>query len=804
MTELAVSMALEFCGSDINGMHHLTKFACLGRDAVSVATMRTCLNLIDSLVTHHQKLAPAMFPAEIFSFVQDTLEMFQALDSQLQQVGRVLPVDFNRDCVNQAGRLLEAAARMNEPLALELASEHLGSVAAAHGPEYLPALTAAAWKFKIFLKYVVKGRMELRVTCVVSLDMLLVEIYSQYNNTEQGYSHPVMQYLAQLLRNEKVVDYILGEDSHPQIISRSANIIGFLVVTRCYSKEDTDKIWRRITVSPDSHVVAAIFSMVKNIVNLMGANELCYLCEKFESLPENFYNTDSMDLFREMMRACTQKTKEILSANLSLKPYSLCITVIENSFPRMSRASPLYTGMYNEAIEQLRFLVKVLPSSDKPTILDGCIERIKNRTKGATGCIHSLWVQLRLGVVQDIKGLADRDDLVDHLVEELCAFVVQERNGDSRTPRTTAMTCRLDLLTMIINNSYESTLSKLSDALWDHLIGKDAVNNHFRDLAWQKFCDIAQMRPNGNAYLERILEFYVPSLQPAFFTAGLFEFVSETTETQMRKAVFEGRLMESPLEIPGAAVLWKIILTAPEKTIEQQAAQLLASRYLEASTLQDTESDGSNGLHVKLAQKCVQQLLDAYSKLRQIDMPHDEMDTTNETEQNVHVLCYERTLLFMGIYLQNIKSRTDLFKKPRQDSKIAQSAWRETRGENVTFRYQTYDGGAGAIEQLTLGKENTLADLKDSISRRTGFKKFTAYTGGAPLKLDELPEQTIDDTRILGLIIVKRDPSEASSDSLLTHEESSSAFGEEVEKSFDKIYECLESSHRISAAVRQY
>ena len=103
-------------------------------------------------------------------------------------------------------------------------------------PQYFPALVANAWKFKLLRRYLTKGKMDLRVMSIAMMDVSLVEIWRQYNNPDSTGEHPVMRYLADFLLYGNVVDYIVSVDSHPQLIARSGNIIGFLVVLLSYGE----------------------------------------------------------------------------------------------------------------------------------------------------------------------------------------------------------------------------------------------------------------------------------------------------------------------------------------------------------------------------------------------------------------------------------------------------------------------------------------------------------------------------------------------------------------------------------------
>src|SRR5699024_4630035 len=97
--------------------------------------------------------------------------------------------------------------------------------------------------------------------------------------------HPVVSYLVSFLREHKIVDYILGIDSHPQLISRSYNIVGFLIVTSTYTDLDTDTIWKTVIESQDPRTVAEVLVMFKKTFHMHQLEALLYLCSKLLDLP---------------------------------------------------------------------------------------------------------------------------------------------------------------------------------------------------------------------------------------------------------------------------------------------------------------------------------------------------------------------------------------------------------------------------------------------------------------------------------------------------------------------------------------
>ena len=95
----------------------------------------------------------------------------------------------------------------------------------------------------------------------------------------------VLQFFGDILISNKLVDYIVGTASHPELIAGSGHIVGFLAATRAYRDKETDIIWHTMATSEDPRVVEATVDMQKIVCELYEEHHLLYYCEKAMELP---------------------------------------------------------------------------------------------------------------------------------------------------------------------------------------------------------------------------------------------------------------------------------------------------------------------------------------------------------------------------------------------------------------------------------------------------------------------------------------------------------------------------------------
>ncbi|KAF2763557.1 hypothetical protein EJ05DRAFT_432901 [Pseudovirgaria hyperparasitica] len=178
-----------------------------------------------------------------------------------------------------------------------------------------------------------------------------------------------------------------------------------------------------------------------------------------------------------------------------------------------------------------------------------------------------------------------------------------------------ALNSRLDLLVYIIQRDAQSISDDLFETLWCAILGRGALNNMLRDLAWRKFCELAKF-DSENMFLKKLLEHFVPKLEPVYFTTCFFDFVTHITEFAWKKFMNEWR-PGAVVEIPNASLLWRLIVTAPNGTIETSTSKILAGRYIEILKAPSVTLEAVEDSHVALANECLDRLGPAFAAIRE-------------------------------------------------------------------------------------------------------------------------------------------------------------------------------------------
>lgn len=826
---MGLSLVRDFIKPTTNGLHYLAQFAELAWAKVQGATRNhiatNVLQLLECTGWSIIDIPTLDTGVDRTKFSRTALRVFRKFDEDLQVAGKILDVGFNRDMVLLCAKLLHCLVTIDDQTARDLAEEFLekprsqsvesGVIqsidtkaranTARHEPQFLPALISNAWKFKLLKKYILKGRMELRVMCIGTMDSELVEIWKEYNASDKGTNHPVMQYLAEFLLREKVIDYIIGVDSHPQLISRSGNIVGFLVVTHRYTEAQTDAIWETVSTSPDPRVVSATIVMLRNIVNLMDAPELLYICAKLYELPIEAYTLEILRFCRDVSPRIQQRFKDWSTVDPRSRPSQLCVRLIRDTAP--SRASTkLINALHVEASDQLRALALSVGLYEREKIYESCVRDIRNKTNKATGSAHAIHILCCTSSPEDTILLTERFDLARYLIPELCAFVQAERTKDSSPFQTTAMQYRLDLIAYIIAWNAKSVPLELYGALWDHLVGKYALDNSIRDIAWSRLTDAAKFKPS-NVFCSRLISDHIPKLEPVFFTSGLYDFILHITLPLMKKKKVSKTDGRELLEVPGASLLWRLILTAPPGTIEDLSATLLATRYIEVYRCKGVSLDELEDAHVALVEQCTERLLSSYLALRSgsneagVGEGESMVVVPSDDELHDHERRFTRTLLFEKLFLQLIRTKPEFTRARRSDSKCEPCEPETIREDPIEIRFQVFGGATSERQALIMGKEDTFQELHERLGRLTGFSKLTLIVGGKKLALQEWADKRIGEIEGITWVLVSKAAGAEPIQPENGPNVNCSAFETSILKHFEELYTCMDSEDDISEAI---
>ena len=748
-------------------------------------------------------------------------QFFCVIDSQFQtliskQVS-ALSIETSQALVNMMSTLLQNIAYSNEQLTRKIIREKLDLIQEfdRHDGALLVEL---AWKFGLLKKCILEGRMEIRVQGVDTMQLELVQVFQKYVQTrEDGANHPTAQYLSDFMLDNKLVDYFVGVESHPQLINRCANIVGFLVVTGRYTETQSDVIWRGVVTSPDSRSIDAILGMLIGIFNISSYPILLYLTAKLNEIPIHAFDASMINygktLFDHLRRTWSHSRGEtpVFAQRMDMAPFHLCIRLIRESCAESSLDSARKRDILNFARSELESLLEYGPSdADRRAIYQECIRDISDRTEYATGSISAMSYLIAQNPEGEIMFLTKGSDLTSLMIEEFAHMVETERSSKGPSQMLEErLDTRCNFLQNIIVSAPDTINTTAGGQLWDFAVGSRALHDRARSYGWMCLLlrALRRCKTTENPFIDQVIKEYLPRLQPQYYTGGCFQFVQEVVHYQSYTATF--RIDKDANVGPTATdLLWQLSLTAPPGSIEQKSISFLVVLCLDSPEVQRRTQAATDAIHIEIVERCIRQLSSAASKLRSYSdgtsSGEDEpmVIVASEDEIQAQKLCFSRSLMILKEFVHGVRSRPQYSPQPQTQAQLPQEP-REIKGEPISIRYQSFNGGAGTdIRTLEVGDLETIQEFSSRLISLTGFHAFSLIAGGQVLNLKNITHQTLRSLKFdqKGLFIIRR-AADAESVPSLPHALGLRPVELEILAHFSELYQLLGMEDKLAKEV---
>ena len=736
------------------------------------------ISVVNQLMQHYYTLERGSSETEkllkslLHGLPMQAYEIFLVVDTRFQELiskqSPSLSIDISQGLVTQLSLLLRNAAASDEQLMQKLISERsafnqrLTTEDSAH-------LLELAWKLEMLKKCILDGRMEIRVQGVDTMQVELVTVFNEFvRNGPTQKDHPIPQYLCDFMVANRLVEYFLGVDSHPQLISRCGRIIGFLLVTGRYSEAESDLIWRAVTGGQDARFVDAVLTMLPDIFSHASYPIFLYLTTKLAKLPIDVFE-GNITRFGRMVLDYLRKTWNTDPNNeyMDMPPFDLCIRLIRQSAVGKTLDSPRKREVPQFAMTELAQLLQLgLRDMDRKTIYHECIQDILDRTEFATGSILAINALLSGNYEKDIFWLTGEWNLASVVIGEF-SHMIQNERATASPPWTLQelLESRLNLIQWIILLAPDTITTDVGTHLWDFTVGLKALNQQSRETAWMFLLRILRMVPNRNSFMDQCIREHLPRLQPQLYTIACLHFAQDVSHYQFRSAAL--RLQDDiKQEITAEDLLWQLSLTAPSGSIETKAIEMLVMLYLDSPENQRRTRTAIEAIHIGVVERCVQQLTSAASRLKS----YSDGTSSGEDEPMIVVpfedevqkqkASFSRSLKILKDFIRGVRSRPKYSPPLPTQSQLPHPTSR-VNGNTISIRYQCFTQSNNTdIRTLEVGDLETFEEFLIRLTSLTGFTKYMLVSGGQRLEFGRILRQTLQDLKLdkRGLLLVRQDP----------------------------------------------
>lgn len=738
---------------------------------------------------------------KIHTLVLDTLIMM--IEKHVTQLNS----DNLSCCIHALAEMLRLSLQGTHQSALDLLHEHREAY-----PELLHKYTidAIAWeqRFDILVKLIQSSQMQLRVMAVTTMCTDLVACWKRYSENcgEEGIAY--LSHLAEHLIRSQLVEYILGPNCHPEITGESANIIGFLVVTKTYRQEHTDLLWQCITSSQDPRVVDALTRMTSGIINLLDYPILLAFCEKLQTLPVEGFTPAIRSLWDHAIRQIVHRAS-VDGVNLDFHPYHLCLRLLREASARGPESHIAYPEMQRAALQKFLDLLNYrLDDEIRQQLYIICVEDIAQKSPTTLGSLWGLLMTMRPAIVQETHLLTEKHNLTKLIVDELEHVV--ETGQDVGTTIVLAGSLnqpRRDFVSNIIQLEPLKIDADLGQKLWDLLVGSRSSCLADREAGWSILNGALGTQSFLNPFLQTCLSQHLPALPSFCFCDGMLYFIREAVLPRLNNSSDLVLDDKDAVANSGIEQLWRLILEADETALVERAIRtLVVDIYIDSRHILTNPLHRNRQIHLAVVNRCLHQLKEAAKTIKAStdgtlsgdDEPMVIVATEEQIQEQERI--FTRSLQLLRFFLETHQSRPQ-FAAPDLRTLISDVPY-EIEGDSAELKYQSFDGDRQTdVKPLSIGKLNTAASLLASIRDETGFANYRMYYRGRPFLPNEREIcRSLDDLHVHdGLILVKREEDGPPPSARI--KPGASPLEVEISAHFDEMWEYLSMEERLAKEV---
>ena len=695
---------------------------------------------------------------------------------------------------------------------------------------HLAEITIMIWKLKLTIAYMTKARMELRLQGVDTMAHQLVQFFNAHRDHPHelrvASPHQAMCFVADFMLRAKITEYLFSVESHPQLISRGTNILGFLAVTNKFSRSQAQLVWRAIKDSSDSGFVNASISIFSNLIRgLANFDERVDFIDMILSEPLPPISHTAAGFFIELLQRLRE---DISSYHYSTRdeddqhymvPLKLGLKLMRLTSPAKVQ-TPKHGPLYDHAAEVVGNFGSLAPSEIRKSFFKQCICSLKDSPEDGAPIAHAIHC-----VLKNARQMAHRElagmRLATIFMQDFCNFVATARDAETRFSSqqlALQLTTRLDLIWLLEPEEDVEPSEQLLKRFWSHLVGSDALNNMARDVAWYRMNTIAFTVAMDTGFLERNKELLSPTkIESAFFTSGYLVFLQKRASIQVRVLGASELKDDGSINIPDVDLIWDAILRAPKSVADDNTLHYLISCYLDPSWFLRVTQGAIEQTHVSLVRNLMEKLKHAFQIIR-----HPRGDAVNGidsgtgtimTMQSVEEaeLTFARIVKFLKRFLLSIRSVKDF--RPQRTVTIDMTDEEQpaiSRGDSLTIKCEIVRSKQAIVTRLlSAGSLDACKHLFTRICLLAAEYNVTSlqlFFGGKRCYLKEQSRLTLED---IGLprtphMIIREVPGadESRKDFIIPGEQWRTAFEQELVDNLDALYELLDGTDVATALTR--
>lgn len=688
-------------------------------------------------------------------------------------------------------------------------------------PDEVSELASLAFRLALLKTLIQQGRMELRVWATETMAQELVNVWTSLQRHSGFRSQPMLKLVVDFLRNNEVVSYILGVDSHPQIVSRSFNVIGFLCVSGYWHPQDSDVAWRAILESQDHRSVAAVIEVLKVNLQHLNLDASLYMYEKLHAVPAEKFDSRMLDFAITLLGYTTQKygRSHDREHQVNLTMIEMCLHLLrESNVP--ARCSTDISTQIRDEISNFMLVNQQnstgswyldMTEPEREAIRNSICQNVASHNDHATGSVIGMRTILHSLDKLAAGELVARSDYTRLLLDDMVYLSEKFKQGlaGSADALFIQYTVRIDCMFHLVCYIPQSFDSEMHQTLWDNVLTA-ALPPKIRSYAWTMIANAYRSSGSSNPVLDFVASHFMESLTPSSFDMAVLDFAQASVEYDIRTNLGMVSEVDQCLAMPSMERLWRIMLEAPDQSVEVQASNLIIKLYLDKNLINRSSAASVEKSQAALVDRCIQTVIDSAQQVGSsnhfVDAESPRQETSSPSSKDIqnHEIRLHRSLMLLRNFLDGLKTRPQFKLAPSQVMGAALRSF-ERRGPPVEIRLKILDHPEIRSETVSwiVGEENTGHELWQFLTNTTGWSQVNFIIGGGRLQIHD-SQSTVRDLKIV--------PSAAIASKALGSTETgvnraircASPVDSKIMHHFGELYALLESQERIAKAIFEF
>ncbi|KAF3915380.1 hypothetical protein AA313_de0206982 [Arthrobotrys entomopaga] len=660
--------------------------------------------------------------------------------------------DFN-SLVEFAAHVLHESVAVN-PALIEENTEFQKTVnLSSYPPEFYPLISDACLRMTIYDLALRKcKKLEIRLHALTTICNELLEVWKKRNMKRED---PLLRCIALFIRTSGLVDYILGPHSHFQLIQKAGNVVGFLIVMGDFDQHFVEVVWQPIIAVKDQREVHATITLLQDLCHNMTLNNHYDSCTALCEAPVNAWDEALMTYFDRVLAEIKQHGQQN-GLTVELAPYNLLIRLLSLSFDILvSAPSAAFTNylaskfdwLYNQLGELLLYGPQI---GDKKDLISKCVKTAEEGIGYKATDLYILNAVLEsfpsdatsiglgssISVGQEIVEI----NLVNLLVKQTVLCVESQTTFESLYQDLHPI---FKLLRVIMLNTPELIEDNSASQLWSVLCGENARDPRVRNCSFAFFSDFLSQPSSievtqSNTFMRKIFKEYFPEMRPELFVPSSLEFCKHAIVYFNQSLEINDDL--ELLKIDGINQVWRIITTAPQDEVANDAINYLVHFFADSEAPNYAGSDLLTKINCDLVDIAIKELGQAATFLGNTQS-FDETDVENATIAQA-ALKFRRSLQVLQELLEltpatgNVTQKAESFEYPDLE---------EDLGEIFTIQFQGYAPKYTAAKcDITVPASTSGRDFYAHMGTITGLQNFRVICAGRELFLADSDLSLVD------------------------------------------------------------